>query len=199
MWVIYHKASQAIVGVTADAEPDADRQAAIEEVVAGLRGSKDEQEYDAVQVTDRAKAARYMAAFPSRLAVVNRDGGMRLSIRDPETFRLHATTDAPDVHPVDGMAEIPADGTSSALISVQKIDERGKPARNAGDNDRIYLRTDHGVLRDRDGKQDINEIVLAQGAAQFRLFSEPAKRVATVRMFNADRKLSDAALRIEFI
>lgn len=199
MWVIYHKASRRIVGVTAHSEQDADRQSALTEVVSGLIGTRGEEEYDAIQVTDRMLAAKYVEAFPRRLVVENIDGAMRLSIRDPEFFILHVTTDAPDVHPVDGIAEIQADGVSSALIDVRKIDERGQPMQRPEDSDTIYLRTDHGVLRDRDGGQDISEIALAQGAAQFRLFSERAKRVATVRMFNADPKLRDGTVRIEFI
>lgn len=199
MWVIYHKTSRAIAGVTALSDQDPDRQFALTEVVAGLLGARGEEEYDAIQVTDRILAAKYMGAFPRRLVVDNSDGEMRLSIRDPEYFTLHVTTDAADVHPVDGIAEIEADGVSSALIEVRKIDERGQPAQREEDSDTVYLRTDHGVLRDRDGRQDISEVDLVNGVAQFRLFSEKAKRVATVRMFNADPKLRDGTLRIEFI
>jgi len=199
MWVIYHKASRAIAGVTALSDLDPDRQFALTEVVAGLLGARGEEEYDAIQVSDRTLAAKYMEAFPRRLVVDNSEGEMRLSIRDPEYFILHVTTDAADVHPADGIAEIEADGVSSALIDVRKIDERGQPAQRPEDSDTVYLRTDHGVLRDRDGSQDISEIALVNGAAQFRLFSEKAKRVATVRMFNADPKLRDGTLRIEFI
>ena len=199
MWVVYNKSTLKIAGVSALSDQDLDRQAAFDEIVAGLHGTPDPAEYDAIQVADLDKARRYMAAFPFNLAVVREGVGVHLSIRDPEFHELHITTDAPDLHPVDGIPEIPADGESSALISLRKIDERGTPASADSDNDTIYLRTDHGTLRDREGRQDISKVTLNAGVAEFRLFSDKTRRVATVRLFNADRKLRNAKLRIEFI
>lgn len=199
MWIIFKKKEQKIVGFTADGAVDLEKDPALQEVVSGLVKPGDIDEYDAIQVTDRAKAAEYLQAFPYRLAIKETLAEPKLVIRDPETFSMHIETDAKDVHPVDGIPEITADGESFATITIQKINDRYKPQRGEKGDDQIYLRTDQGILRDEKGEKDINSIKLKDGKAVFRLVSEKVKRVATVQMLNTNPKLPNSTYRIEFI
>jgi hypothetical protein len=199
MWVIFQRKERKIVGFTADGAEDLAKDAALQEVVTGLVKPGDLSEYDAIQVTDRAKAAEYLEAFPEKLMVKGSLTKPQLAIRDPETFSLYITTDAKDVHPVDGIPEITADGESFATITIRKIDDRYKPQLGKKGADQIYLRTDHGILRDADGASDINSIKLKDGKAVFRLVSEKVKRVATVQLLSTNPNLPDTSYRIEFI
>jgi hypothetical protein len=156
-------------------------------------------EYDALQVSDGSLAQRYMEAFPRRLRVVGDAGKPKLVVRDPESFSLFIESDAEDKHPVDGIPEIAADGASSTLITITKIDERFKPQKGDGDSEELYLRTDHGIVRDEKGESDINKVQLTKGQAKIRLFSEKLKRVATLHIISAAPHLGDASIRIEFI
>jgi len=199
MWIVYKKAERRIIGLTADCNQDPDRETALSEIVAGSVKPGELSEYDAIQVTDREKAREYMEAFPDKLVLTGTAERPKLAIRDPEVFSLFVTIDAPDKHPVDGVPEIPADGSSSALITLQKIDERFKPQRRTKDNDQLYFRTDHGTIRDADGKQDLGSIRLNKGEAKIRLFSETAKRVASLQIMSGNPDLRGTVVRIEFI
>lgn len=199
MWVVYHQETHKIVGLTANTDIDMDRQTALTGIVDGLVDRHDVSEYDAIQVTDRDKAALYMDHYPKKLALVEGAEGLKLTIREPERFALYLTCDAPDQHPVDGIPEIAADGKSYTTITIQKIDERHKLQRGSAHNDRLYLRTNHGVLRDAKGTEDISFVELKEGKASVRLVSERLKRVATVQVMSADQKLADAFINIEFI
>ncbi len=198
MWIVYHKPSKTIAGLTANAERDIDKDAAVNEVVQGLVAKKDIREYDAILVQDRDKAAVFMAAFPRKLLLAEGEGGLRPVIREPESFRLHITCDAPNRHPVDRIAVIPGDGTSFTTISLQKVDERNKMQRADTDNETLYLRSDHGSIRDVTGEREINSIQLRNGKAVIRLVSEPIKRVATVQILSADPGLPSSSYRVEF-
>jgi len=199
MWIIYKKSDRQIIGVTALGPKDPDKNAALAEVVTGSVNPGDLAEYDALQVTDIVRAQRYMEAFPQRLRVVGDASKPRLAVRDPESFSLVLESDAADKHPVDGIPEIAADGTSSTLITITKVDERFKPQKGEGDNEELYLRTDHGIIRDDKGEIDINKVKLVQGQAQIRLFSEKLKRVATLQVISALSHLPETSIRIEFI
>ena len=199
MWVIFQKRELQIVGCTADGAEDLDKDQALQEIVSGLVKQLDINEYDAIQVTDQAKAAEYLEAFPDKLVVKGTLAKPQLAIRDLETFSLYIKTDAKDVHPVDGIPEITADGESFATITIQKINDRYKPQRGKKGDDRIYLRTDQGILHDEKGEKDINSIKLKNGKAVFRLVSEKVKRVATVQMLSTNPHLPDTNYRIEFI
>ncbi len=199
MWVVFQKKEQKIVGFTANGAKDLEKDLALQEVVSGLVKPGDISEYDAIQVTDRTKAAEYLEAFPDKLVVKGTPAEPQLTIRDPETFSLYITTDAKDIHPVDGISEIKADGESFATITVQVIDDRYKPHRGRHGAGQIYLRTDHGILRDEKGEKDINAITLKDGKAIFRLVSEKVKRVATIQMLSTNLDLPDTSYRIEFI
>ena len=56
MWVIYHKKSSSVVGMSADCEPDLDRAFALQEVVKGLNNPSALSAYDAIQVSERDRA-----------------------------------------------------------------------------------------------------------------------------------------------
>ena len=200
MWVIYRKSDQKVVGMSAQSEVELDKQFALEEVVKGLVNSGPPGDFDAIQVTDRTQALTFMTAQRDRLVLEKGPGGqLRLSIVEPKVSSLLLSSDAPDVHPVDGVPEIPADGSSFTRITVQKVDERGQPQTDRTDTDLLYLRTDHGTLRSADGAEEISSIKLKKGQSVFRLVSEKARRLATVQVFNADHSLHDGSIRIEFI
>jgi len=199
MWIVYKKADRQIIGITALGPKDPDKNAALAEVVKGSVNPGELSEYDALQVTDLFRAQRYMEAFPRRLRVVGDASKPRLAVRDPESFSLFIESDAVDKHPVDGIPEIAADGTSSTLITITKIDERFKPQKGDGDNEELYLRTDHGIIRDETGENDINNVKLVKGQARIRLFSEKLKRVATLQVISAASHLGEMSIRIEFI
>ncbi|RPI75879.1 MAG: hypothetical protein EHM45_14310 [Desulfobacteraceae bacterium] len=199
MWIVYSKKDKEIAGLSALSDLDTDKRVVLEETVKGLLKPGELADYDALQVTDKEKAAEYLAAFPDKLILTGAGRDLKPTIREPEVFSVYITTDAPDQHPVDGIPEITADGQSSALITVLKIDERNKPQRGAKDKEQLYLRADHGVLKDEAGKKEIGSIALKQGEAKFRLFSESVKRVATVQILSAEPKLKGGTLRVEFV
>lgn len=200
MWIIYHKKDQKVVGMSADCEPDLERDAALEEVVKGLVNPEPLNKYDAVQVTDREQA-RLLAYSPRENVSVRQSakGKAEVTVAEPVKTFLVLTSDAPDVHPVDGVPEIAADGESFTTITVQKVDEKGEPTHGKEGADLLYLRTDYGSLLSENGKEQISSIKLKKGQAAFRLVSEKVRRVATVQVFNADANLLDRSIRIEFI
>jgi hypothetical protein len=200
MWIVYQKKDRTVVGMSALTERDLDKAAAIDEVVRGLLNAGPVKNYDAVQVTDVAAAFQIISAPLHHVAVTeNSKGRMHVAIEAPLMCALLLRSDAPDVHPVDAIPEIKADGASFTTITVQKVTERGEPQRSRNDNDELYLRTTAGTLRSADGKEEIVSLRLKQGQAAFRLVSEKARRVATVTVFNVDHQLHDGSIRIEFI
>lgn len=199
MWVIYRRSDRKIIGVTALGSNDPHKAAALKEVVEGSVKPGALSDYDAIQVSDPLRAKRYMDAFPDRLVVAGSESAPKLAVRDREVFSLYVESDAEDKHPVDGIPEIPADGTSSTVITITKVDERFKPQKGEGDNDEIFLRTDYGALRAEKGENDIRSVRLEKGQARIRLVSEAMKRVATVQVLSAGNQLEDTFIRIEFI
>lgn len=200
MWLIYQKKTRKIVGLSADCEPDLEKDFALAEVVGGLVHAEAVDQYDALQVSDRAQALALLSTPIDRLVLREAPKGtLQVVIEEPRLSFLLLSCDAPDAHPVDGIPEIRADGTSFTTITVQKVDGGGKPQQGNSDNDLLYLRTDHGTLYNAGGKQEITSIKLRRGQAAFRLVSEKARRVATVQVFNADANLLDRSIRIEFI
>jgi hypothetical protein len=200
MWIIYRKANQKVIGMTAHSKRDIDKQSALQEVVKGFAASGSPSDFDAIQVTDYDQAMSLMFARPDQMHLEkNSDGSLQISVVQPKISFLKLTSDAPDVHPVDGMPEISADGKSFTTITVQKVDERWQPQADRTDNDQLYLRTDRGTLQSADGTEEISSIKLKKGKVTFRLVAETAKRVATVQVFNADPNLRDGGIRVEFI
>jgi len=200
MWVIYLKKDRKIVGLSADCEIDLPKESAIEEVVKGLINPEPLSKYEALQVRDREQARALLHA-PREFVVLREvaKGNWQAAIEEPKRSFLLLNCDAPDVHPVDGIPEIKADGQAFTTITVQKSDEQGVLLQGKGDTDQLYLRTDYGTLFSADGKTEINSIKLKKGQAAFRLVSEKARRIATVQVFNADTYVLDRTIRIEFI
>jgi hypothetical protein len=200
MWVIYEKTNRKIVGLSADCETDLDKQVALKEVVNGLINPQPVSKYDAIQVSDRSRAGA-LHESPRQWLVLREaeKGKLEVVIEEPGQSFLSLTCDAPDVHPVDGIPEIAADGESFTTITAKKTDAQGKALQGKEDNDQLYLRTDYGTLFSADGKKEISSITLTKGQASFRLVSQKARRVATVQVFNADAGLLDRTIRIEFI
>ncbi|MDH5575737.1 MAG: hypothetical protein OEY80_09655 [Nitrospirota bacterium] len=199
MWVIYKKSEQTIVSLSANGGLDPDKHTALKEAVDGLVKKGQYEDYDAIQVTDPQKADECMDAFPERLVITGTRQDPKVTIRDPEVFSLFITIDAPEKHPVDGTPGIVADGKSSVLISLTKMDERFKPQRTANDNDELFFRTDHGTIRDEEGVKELHSIKLKKGEAKIRLFSEKVKRLATMEIMSVGSSLQDRKLRVEFI
>ena len=200
MWVIYHKEMRKVVGLSAHSDLELDKNFALEEVVRGQGNAETLHQYDALQVSDHTQASALLNTPLDRLILREGPRGrLQVAIEEPKLSFLRISCDAPDVHPVDGIPTIPADGASSTTITVQKVDEQGKPRQSNSDNDQLYLRTDYGTLFDADGAQEINTIKLRRGQATCRLVSEKARRVATVQLFNADTNLLDGSIRLEFI
>ena len=200
MWVIYHKEERKVVGLSADGEPELDKDYILAEVVRGLVDVGAVHKYDALHVSNHMQALALIGMPLDQLKVREAPKDMlQVAIDEPKLSFLLVNCDPPDVHPVDGIPEIRADGTSFTTITVQKVDEGGKPKQANSDNDIVYLRTDYGTLFSGDGKEEITSIKLRRGQATFRLVSERARRVATVQVFNADANLQDRTIRVEFI
>jgi hypothetical protein len=200
MWVVYQKKDRKVVGFSALCEPDLEKGPALDEVVKGLVHSSSSDKYDALQVRDPNHAWALMSAPIEHVVIAETGKGkLQATVESPKISYLLMQSDASDVHPVDGIAEIKADGTSFTTITVRKVDERGEPEKSRNDNDELHLRTTAGTLQSADGKEDIASVKLKQGQASFRLLSEKARRVATVTVISADPNLQDGSIRIEFI
>jgi hypothetical protein len=200
MWIVYQKKDRKVVGLSAMSESDMERAAAIEEVVKGLVSGGAVNKYEAVQVMDRDRAVALLTA-PIEHVTIEDDGkgNARASVQAPERFVLALQSDAPDVHPIDGMPEIKADGASFTTLTVTKMSERGEPRTSRTDNDELHVRSTAGSLQSADGKTTIRTVKLKQGQASLRLLSEPSRRVATVTVLCADPNIRDASLNVEFI
>jgi hypothetical protein len=200
MWIVYQKKDREIVGMSACCEPELDKEVALAEVVNGLVGGGSVDKYDALQVKDSGRASTLIST-PFRHLVIDESskGKTQVSIEVPKMTFLQVSSDSGDLHPVDGIPEIKADGESFTTISVRKLDAQGEPQKARADNNELCLRTTAGTLMSADGREVVNRIKLKQGEAAFRLVSEPARRVAMVSVFNADPDLDNASIAIEFI
>lgn len=200
MWIVYRKKDRKVVGMSALAELDLEKPAALAEVVRGLVDHASHDKYDALQVLDSHEARALISAPLGHVVIADGPRGRLLAtVESPRTFSLRLSCDAQDVHPVDGIPEIAADGAAFTTITVQKVDDLGEPQRARNDNDELHLRTTAGTLLGADGKEAVTSVRLKQGQAALRLQSEKARRVATVTAFNADAHLQDGSIRVEFI
>jgi hypothetical protein len=202
MWVIYRMSDKMVVGASADAGTDLEKDQALEDVVGGLVGSPSPSEFDAIQVTDRARTFELLQALARGQAVVEEDRHGELSVVEdiPTVSQLVASVEATALHPVDGVPLIPGDGKSFAVVLVKKVSEQGDALTRKKDNDVIWLRTDQGSLReDKDeNAQEIRSVKLASGAASFRIYSAAAKRLATVHLLSASPNLRGTSVQVEF-
>ena len=117
--------------------------------------------------------------------------------QNPPTF-LNLTSDAPDCHIVDGIGEIPADGSSFCTITIQKLSYDGTPLTGDDHLDEIFLRTTGGLIVDANGNR-LRSLHLQSGQATFRLVSEPTPRLVTVTVFGREPSLQKAEIQIEFV
>jgi hypothetical protein len=92
---------------------------------------------------------------------------------------LKLASDAKDVYLVDGIGEILAVGNSYTTITIQKCDEIGNEVKESSDNDEIFMRTNAGTIKDKQGKEQIRNLKLSKGIGKFRLYSENKKRLAS--------------------
>lgn len=115
----------------------------------------------------------------------------------PEFPSILLTSDAPDVHPVDGIGEIPADGSSYCTIFVKKIGSAGQPLKREKDQDELYIRTDNGLIKDNKGENEIRKIKLKKGEGSFRLYSGVEKRVARIKVLCKESPML-GTIEIEF-
>ena len=199
MWVVYQKKNRAVVGMGALSHSDPEKRVAIDEVVKGLVDAESPDKYDAVQISDADQALALLSAPFRHVAIGEARGKPVATVAAPAVALLLLKSDVDDVHPVDGIGEIKADGSAFTTITVQKIGENGEAQKSKTDNDEVHLRTTEGTLMSADGKEAITSLKLKQGAASFRLVSAKARRVATVSAISANPDLHDGSIRIEFI
>jgi hypothetical protein len=109
---------------------------------------------------------------------------------------LGLDVEAPSRHPVDGMPQVPADGTSSCTITVRKYDAAGETAKGRKHAEDVYLRSTGGSLMAADGESRVASARLKSGTLTFRLVSDNAPKVVTVYAFT---ETSTAEVRVEFI
>jgi hypothetical protein len=121
-----------------------------------------------------------------------------LALDDPDAAGvLRVSADAPDQHAVDGVGELPADGTSSCTIAIEKLDLAGAPLLRKRDDDEVFVRTTGGTLQDGRGRR-VRSLRLRNGQAEVRLVSEPVPRLVTVEVLAAP-PLAGASVRVEFV
>jgi hypothetical protein len=88
-------------------------------------------------------------------------------------------------HPVDGVPELPADGTATISVRGPEADEE------------VHLRTTGGTLLAADTDDRIRSVRLRSGTATFRLLADSVPRLVTVVAF-ADRNRR-VELPVEFV
>ncbi len=112
---------------------------------------------------------------------------------------LKLNSDAPDQHIVDGIGEVPADGTSFCNITIAKHSLNGTPLTSEEHQDELFLRTTGGLIMDATGETHIRSLHLQSGQATFRLISEANPKLVTVSVLGQNPNLPKAEIQIEFI
>lgn len=112
---------------------------------------------------------------------------------------LRLTSDAPDRHVVDGIGEIPADGTSYCKITIEKVAVDGTLLTGKEHEGELFLRTTGGALMEEAGQSRIRSLKLESGRATFRLVSEPSPKIVTVFVFGRNSFSARAEIQIEFV
>lgn len=204
MWVVFRKSDGTVVGTTADAEIDMEKEKALAEVLAGREGLGDPKEYEAYQVKERGTLGTFAegAARGRARVAPTQFGGMNIIVeKAPSPTLIEVTVDATDLHPVDNVPLAPADVGSFVVITLQATDEQGKALAGAAEGVEIWLRASYGILRAHTDErpQDIRMVKLEGGTASFRLYSEGVRRLAVVQMLSANPDLILPGLQIEFI
>jgi hypothetical protein len=179
MWAVYQKSDGRVVGLSIESDVRVERDEALRQVMGWLAEPRDPSEYDAFEIRDRGRFSALTDSIARGRAAVrpSRSGEPELVEEQPEASMLRITTSAQDLHPVDGVPLIPADGQSFVTITLTKLDEQARPrTRRTRDNDVIWLRTDNGTLREdrSQNPREMRSVTLAAGRASFRLYSEYA-------------------------
>lgn len=117
----------------------------------------------------------------------------------PGQARILLSAPAAELHPVDGIPVLSADGKSVLEVALQKVDEAGKTLKRKADGDEIYLRCTGGLLQDTDGNPLKGAIALSGGSARVRLVSEPYRRVVTLQVLSRDPAVAGSSLTVEFL
>jgi hypothetical protein len=198
MWVIFRKSDKKVLSTSPGPRGAGKKNGVLEEVVRGLEGAPELADVDAIEVEDE----RTVLALSEGLALgrvtvePTKEGGLTLVDASPELTIVLVTTDAQQFHPVDNVPLIAGNGTAFLTVTLQKVKQEGgiPLTRVTKDNEVIWLRTDHGTLReDKDGSpQEIRSVKLAGGTAKFRLYSENAK-------LSTNPALRLGGVRVEFI
>lgn len=126
-------------------------------------------------------SGEYRACSDGRIETIKTDGKPQV-LPDPfVSGALFVETDAPDVHLIDGIGEIPADGKSHCTITVTKLDADGNLTK---DSDVVHIRTTGGTLKATasDRSKVIRQIKLSAGKGKFVLISDEQPRVVTVTL-----------------
>jgi hypothetical protein len=208
MWVIFRKSDGQVMGTSGDTGAVPKKGDALDAVAGGLpdRDGDVKVEYDAIQIEEHSEeGSRLLKALLLGQASIQEDpGGIPRVVEEevPAATAVTIAANARESHPVDNVPLIPGDGTSFLVVTLQKILEEGRtPLTGAEDSDVIWLRTSHGSLRENkdDNPQEIRSVKLVRGTAKFRLYSEKAKRLATVDMLSENPNLRLPGLRVEFI
>lgn len=113
-------------------------------------------------------------------------------------LRLALNSDAKDFHVVDGVGEIAADGKSFTTVTAQVTSLEGEPLTKTTLNGEVFVRTNAGFVKDVQGKEEIRQVKLKKGKAQFRLYSENHKRLATIQVISSDPKIEAGSISVEF-
>ena len=200
MWVVFRKSDRKIIGTSAQSRIELEKAKAIAELVRGHAEGAKISDFDAVQVRDLEQIRKLRDPSTREHVQIQEEpgGGLELSIEQPESFSLAVGTSVGLRHPVDETALVPADGETITEVTIQKIDQNRKPVARAQDDDRLFLRADHGVLLDTKG-EPVYHLRLSRGEGAFQLRSGSEARLATVRVFNGDPNLEDASIQIEFV
>jgi hypothetical protein len=162
-------------------------------------------------VTDRGDASSHRFLLPPGDYVVRTDGELgkvvasKLALPGPRVGdllraqaragTLRITAAAPQVHPVDQIGQLPADGKSTVAITVERVDAEGEIVTDASDV--VYLRTTGGRLVS-DAGAPTSQVQLQAGIASFQLVAEAAPRFITILVFGASPTLR-AELPFEFV
>jgi hypothetical protein len=173
--IVYHKETRQILAARRTAAPREDVVLTPEQ---------------AVLFTDVDLGERPLASF-----LVDPDAGTvapRADWTAPETgVRLELSVDTPAVSPIDGTAELPADGKAQATITVRKRSlESDRDLTGAQHDNLLTIRTTAGTLSRR-------QVSLRRGKAKFTLRSSVETVVAEVRV-SAETIPQAATIRVEF-
>jgi hypothetical protein len=189
MWVIFRKSDKEVVGVSADTKFDLAKDEALQEVIRGLVKTGDPKDFDAFQVKDRVQVAKVrekLRRLRGRKTIQKTPGGTGLEVVvEAESGSILVTTNATQLHPVDNVPLILGNGQSFLVVTLTKFDEEGKPLTRK--------------TKDKDvNPREIRSVTLASGTANFRIYSENSKRLATVEMLTDNPELRLGGLQVEF-